>query len=58
MYICFNIRGRLGNAIFRYLASAILCIISNRKYSLKLIGGINITDEMFYNISKNLLENN
>lgn len=57
MYICFNIRGRLGNAIFRYLASAILCIISNRKYSSKLIGGINITDEMFYNISKNLLEN-
>jgi hypothetical protein len=58
MQVYFNIRGRLGNAIFRYLASAVICINNNGEY--KCIEHMKqhmkeINDIDFQNISKLLL---
>ena len=33
MTINFTVKGRLGNSIFRYMACAVICIISNNKYN-------------------------
>jgi len=59
VYFC--IRGRLGNAIFRYLACAIMCI----KYKAEYIPNYNINgnnkqeinDHEFFNIAQSLLKN-
>ena len=55
MQVYFNIRGRLGNAIFRYLASAVICITNNGEYKCiahmkQHMKEINVID--FQNISK------
>ena len=50
MYIVFIPKGRLGNAIFRYLASAILCIKYGATYSMKPVsrkGTVVVTEQMF-----------
>ena len=47
MTINFTVKGRLGNAIFRYMACAVICIISNNKYNHLSKGSIVMTDEFF-----------
>ena len=66
MSIDFKIRGRLGNAIFRYMASVIMHLITNKEYNvyndMKLNiwnihhNGIKITDNYFYELSQKLLK--
>ena len=58
MSVNFVIRGRLGNAIFRYLASSILCINYNLTYNCKVKQGKNIDDTIFSFIAENLINNN
>ena len=54
MLIKFEIRGRLGNAIFRYLACTIMCLYYNYKYTIN--DNINekktimIDDKLFFEI--------
>ena len=71
MNIYFSITGRLGNAIFRYLACAIFCIKYNGIYKINIDSEYNrlYSDEQFYewmkydlqgyeqNISENLIFN-
>jgi len=60
MKIHFCIRGRLGNAIFRYLASAIMCIITDSQYvcNISTTHVINeVSDDVFYKICETLLNN-
>ena len=52
--INFVIRGRLGNAIFRYLASAILCIFYKGKYVVCENQSNNCDDDYFLFITNNL----
>lgn len=56
MKVHFRIRGRLGNAIFRYMACAILCIVSDSDYTSNSGGTFHFSDNMFLNIVKCLLE--
>jgi hypothetical protein len=57
MLIRFIPRGRLGNAIFRYMASYIMCKYYNGKYVEQgVYGKYNLSDENFYKIQKNILE--
>jgi hypothetical protein len=60
MIINFITRGRLGNAIFRYMASAIMCLYYNGSYSVNISQPKNCSDELFINIIKNIVnkENN
>ena len=60
MIINFCITGRLGNAIFRYMASSIMCLYYNGLYSVNLPQNKNCSDELFINIIKNIInkENN
>ena len=55
MTINFTVKGRLGNAIFRYMACAVICIISNNKYNHLSKGSIVMTDEFFFEISRKIL---
>ena len=55
MIINFCIRGRLGNAIFRYMASAIMCILYNGTYAINNLQDKNITDNQFSEIIKNII---
>lgn len=58
MQINFCIRGRLGNAIFRYLASAVMCINNNGDYICGNSWSMpQIDDEKFQLISNLLLTN-
>ena len=59
MIVKFGIRGRLGNAIFRYMASSIICIIFNATYSVDHLNHCNIdmTDQKFLNIVNHILNN-
>ena len=58
MQIYFCIRGRLGNAIFRYLASAVMCITNNGDYICGNSWSMpQIDDEKFQLISNLLLTN-
>ena len=59
MIVKFGIRGRLGNAIFRYMASSIICIIFNATYSVYHLNHCNIdmTDQKFLNIVNHILNN-
>ena len=54
MKINFTIKGRLGNAIFRYLACTILCIYYDCEYVVNIIQNKNCSDEEFYSITNNL----
>ena len=54
MKINFTIKGRLGNAIFRYLASTLLCIYYNCEYVVNILQNKNCSDEQFYLITNNL----
>ena len=56
MSIHFESRGRLGNAIFRYLASSILSIHFDLKYEGNGYGNIEINDHSFHEISNKLLK--
>ena len=53
MKINFTVKGRLGNAIFRYLASTILCIYYNCEYVVNNIQNNNCSDELFCLITNN-----
>lgn len=55
MNINFVIRGRLGNAIFRYMACVIMCKYYNGNYTINKHSGINITDNQFKMISDDIL---
>ena len=55
MIINFCIRGRLGNAIFRYMASAIMCLYYNSSYSINTPQKNDCSDEQFIEIIKNIL---
>jgi hypothetical protein len=57
MYVNFCITGRLGNAIFRYMASAIICINFNGKYVVDMNQQINCSEGLFLSISKKLINN-
>jgi hypothetical protein len=54
MKINFIIKGRLGNAIFRYLACVILCIYYNCEYVINEYQNINCSDEHFCFLTNNL----
>jgi hypothetical protein len=61
MFVSFHIRGRLGNAIFRYLACAILCIHYNFIYIVQNNNNNDIfnCDDVYFNkISNSILNNN
>ena len=58
MIVNFVIRGRLGNAIFRYLASAIMCLNYNGTYFINNNQQENCTDKLFLQIVKELYNNN
>ena len=55
MIINFCIRGRLGNAIFRYMASVIMCLYYNSSYSVNIPQQNDCSDEQFIKIIKNIL---
>jgi hypothetical protein len=46
----FIILGRLGNAVYRYMASAIVCILCNGNYVVNKQQCSNLSDNDFYNI--------
>jgi hypothetical protein len=62
MIITFIIRGRLGNAIFRYMACSIMCIYYNCTYNiensnpLRDLNQISMSDNDFINICNNILQ--
>ena len=45
MIVNFCVRGRLGNAIFRYMASTIICLYYNGEYSINNNQQYNCSDE-------------
>ena len=55
MIINFCIGGRLGNAIFRYMASAIMCMCYNGIYSINNHQPYNCDDKMFLQIIKPII---
>lgn len=58
MLVNFIIRGRLGNAIFRYLASALICILNNGIYAVNeshAVNGNNLSDDDFKTYQSYLL---
>ena len=55
MLINFCIKGRLGNAIFRYMASVIMCLYYKGSYSVNIPQTHNCSDELFINIIKNII---
>jgi hypothetical protein len=57
MIFNFCIRGRLGNAIFRYMASVIMCIYYDGLYSINNNQRQNCSDELFTNIINNIINN-
>lgn len=62
MIIKFIIRGRLGNAIFRYMACSIMCIYYNCTYNIENsnnnLNQISMSDNDFINICNNILQKN
>jgi len=50
MRVNFIIKGRLGNAIYRYIAASLFCIVYNYKYVINESQNTNLTDTDFYNI--------
>ena len=55
MLVNFIARGRLGNAIFRYMASTIMCLYYNGSYSINISQTTNCSDELFMRIIKNIV---
>lgn len=55
MFINFCITGRLGNAIFRYMASVIMCIYYNGTYTINNKQIYDCRDEKFIKIIKNII---
>lgn len=53
MEVNFIIRGRLGNAIFRYLACTIICLRNNGVYCVGKIKKYNMSDECFIKYIEN-----
>ena len=51
MFVNFIIKGRLGNAIFRYMACSIMCIKYNYTYCINNNQQYNCSDEEFYDIN-------
>lgn len=61
MKVKFVIRGRLGNAIFRYLACSIMCIHYNCIYTVENSHELNyyrLDDEKFNELCNNILQKN
>lgn len=58
MIINFFTIGRLGNAIFRYMASVIMCIYYNGTYTINNKQGYDCSDEKFIEIIKNIISKN
>jgi hypothetical protein len=56
MKVNFIILGRLGNAIFRYLASITMCILYDGEYVVNENQSHNCTDELFDMISNNFIK--
>jgi len=52
----FCIRGRLGNAIFRYMATAIMCLFFNGNYTININEKNNCSDEYFIDIIKSIIK--
>ena len=50
MEVNFIILGRLGNAIYRYMASVVVCIKYNANYVVNNFQNNNLTDNDFFNI--------
>ena len=57
MNINFCIRGRLGNAIFRYMAASIMCLYYNGIYVINKTQEQNCNDELFLNIISHIMKN-
>lgn len=57
MNINFCIRGRLGNAIFRYMAASIMCLYYNGKYVINNIQEQTCSDELFLKIISHIMKN-
>jgi hypothetical protein len=57
MKVNFTIKGRLGNAIFRYLACSILCIYYDFEYVINEDQNSNCSDDKFCLITNNLNNN-
>ena len=55
MLINFCISGRLGNAIFRYMASVIMCIHYNGTYTINNKQMSECDDNEFIEIIKNII---
>lgn len=58
MSVNFIIRGRLGNAIFRYMASAIISIYFSVPYSINSFQGEEISDKQFLEITNDIINRN
>jgi hypothetical protein len=58
MFVNFVIKGRLGNAIFRYMASVIMCLYYNGVYTIRENFNFNCNDDLFLEIFSNLQNNN
>jgi hypothetical protein len=56
MKVNFIILGRLGNAIFRYLASITLCILYDGEYVVNEYQNQNLPDELFFTITNNFIK--
>lgn len=56
MKLNFVILGRLGNAIFRYLASATMCILYDGEYVVNEYKTQNLSDELFFTITNNFIK--
>ena len=57
MNVNFIIRGRLGNAIFRYMAAVIICLYYNGTYHINNLSYFNCSDELFLEIIENIKNN-
>ncbi len=58
MLVNFCITGRLGNAIFRYMASVIMCMCYNGTYTINHKQHIDCNDGMFIDIIRPLINKN
>ena len=58
MIVNFVIKGKLGNAIFRYMASVIMCMYYNGTYSIFNYQSHDVSDETFIEITKNIINQN
>jgi len=56
MFINFIVRGRLGNAIFRYMAIAIICLNSKGVYTINNCQSKDLNETQFFQISQQLID--